>query len=120
MADKRISDFDNASALAGDELVALVQNEDNVKITLTEFIRQILGLSAEFVISVDCGEWDASGNLFPAVGGTGDGGVVERGNYFKIVGGGTLGESPVQGNQKLILHALYDNPLQDESKWKIY
>lgn len=120
MADKKTSEFDDAAPLEGDELVALVQAGENVRISLTDFLRQIWGLSSEFVVIVDCGEWDVSGNLFPTSGGTGLGGMVERGDEFKIVGDGTLGESPVQENQKLILRAMYDDPQQDESKWKIY
>ncbi len=63
------------------------------------------------------GNYDASTNLFPEVGGTGSSGVVLRGNQFPVVVGGNLnGEFVPAGS---ILFALDDQPAQDASKWRI-
>jgi len=109
MADKRISVLNDATTLKGPEVLPLVQDNGNVKVT------------TETIINFhDRGEWDASGNLFPTQRGNGDTGLVKKNDEWIIVGSGVLGASPVEEELKLNLRALYDNPQQDESKWKIY
>lgn len=93
----------NTATRVGQMFIDLIENKPNRKKSI-----------------VFCGEWDASGDLFPTTNGTGDGGAIEQYNEFTIVGDGSLGESPVSGSLKLTLRALYDAPGQDESKWKIY
>lgn len=64
-----------------------------------------------------CGGWDASGDLYPATGGSGAGGAVKAGDVFYLTVGGELdgGEWPV----KTMLIALVDTPAQDNTKWRI-
>lgn len=71
---------------------------------------------------VDCGPWDASGNLFPTSGGTGDTGAILKGNTFEISIPGTLVD--LDGNPQAVIkgstiRALSDVPGQTGSKWRI-
>lgn len=109
MADKKISALNDASILKGAEQTVLVQDGLNVKSTTQDIVN-----------FHDRGEWDASGNLFPTQRGSGDTGPVKKNDEWLIVGSGILGESEVEEVLKLNLKALYDNPMQDETKWKIY
>lgn len=108
---KKISALDPVldADLNGSEALAGAKSGGNVKITVEQV--------ADYH---DRGEWDASGNLFPIQRGSGDTGPVKKNDEWIIVGSGDLGESDVEEALKLNLKALYDNPLQDESKWKIY
>lgn len=113
MADKKISTMANADPLDGTEYVPLVQNGANVKGNTRDIVKSFA--------SVNCGELMLSGvTLFPIIGGTGFGGIIEKGNEFDIVGTGTLGDNEINDGLKLTLRALDENPLQDETKWKIY
>jgi len=63
------------------------------------------------------GNYDASTNLFPEIGGTGGSGVVLRGNQFPVTVGGTLNGEHVPAGS--ILFALDDQPDQDALKWRV-
>lgn len=111
MANKKISAFDPVTDdnIDGSESLGGVKGAGNVKVT----IQQISNYH-------DRGEWDASGNLFPTQRGNGDVSNVKKNDEWLIVGAGSLGDTSVVEANKLSLKALYDNPQQDESKWKIY
>lgn len=66
---------------------------------------------------VMCGSFDASAGLFPTSGGTGVGGVVQKGNIFPITGAGNLAGEPIPAIFSAM--ALQDAPGQDVAKWKL-
>lgn len=61
--------------------------------------------------------YDASSNLFPSTGGSGESGAILAGNFFPISVGGTLGGETVIAGQTII--ALIDDPGQDAGNWAI-
>jgi hypothetical protein len=63
------------------------------------------------------GGWDASVNLFPSTGGSGDGGAIEAGNHWIITVAGTLGGEQVYPDESIL--ALIDNPGQTSVNWFI-
>jgi len=65
----------------------------------------------------DCGNYDASTNLFPEVGGTGALGVISKGDVFVISVGGTLGGVAVQVGDTI--RAMSDLPVQTLANWTI-
>lgn len=67
---------------------------------------------------IDCGEHDASTDLFPTTGGTGAGGAIKRGNQFDITVAGTLGGVDVEPGATI--RARVDAPAQVLSNWRIY
>lgn len=63
------------------------------------------------------GFWDASGGTYPTTGGTGSGGDIEAGNWWRISVAGTLGGDPVDiGDQ---IFAGVDNPGQTPANWTV-
>jgi hypothetical protein len=63
------------------------------------------------------GFWDASGGTYPTTGGTGSGGDIEAGNWWRISVAGTLGGEPVDiGDQ---IFAGVDNPGQTPANWTV-
>ena len=67
---------------------------------------------------VDCGNHNASSNLFPTAGGTGTAGAIKRGNQFDITVAGTLGGVDVEPG--VTIRAKIDDPGQTLSNWRIY
>lgn len=65
----------------------------------------------------DRGAWDASGNVFPSTGGTGNLGAILRANTWTISVPGTLGGTPVIAGQEI--RALVDSPGQTAANWHI-
>jgi hypothetical protein len=65
----------------------------------------------------DRGNYDASGNLFPASGGSGAAGAIKKGDIWTVSVGGTLGGNAVAiGDQ---VRALTDAPGQTAANWAI-
>lgn len=61
------------------------------------------------------GFWDASGGTYPTTGGTGSGGDIEAGNWWRISVAGTLGGEPVDVGDQLF--AGIDDPGQTPANW---
>ena len=65
----------------------------------------------------DRGNYDASGNTFPASGGSGTAGAVLKGDLWTISVAGTLGGNAVTAGD--LIRALVDSPAQTSSNWAI-
>lgn len=65
----------------------------------------------------DRGGFDASGNLFPAAGGSGFGGAILKGDIWYITVAGTLGGSPVGLGDTV--RAIANTPGQTAANWSI-
>ena len=65
----------------------------------------------------DRGNYDASGNVFPSTGGSGDGGAILKGDVWKISVAGRLGSVSVSVNDSV--RALVDSPGQTAENWGI-
>ena len=63
------------------------------------------------------GTYNASSNLFPAAGGSGNAGAILKGDIWIISVPGTLGGTPVVVDQHVL--ALVDAPGQTASNWQI-
>jgi hypothetical protein len=90
--------------------------------TFTTWDVNLIGASAIVVNAWrDCGDYDASTNLFPAAGGgSGPAGIILRFDTFKVIVAGDLGTTdPERANVKSILVCLESEPDQDETKWRI-
>jgi len=102
------------------ETITITENGTPVTVTIT-------GGGAEVAAGtfVFCGFWDLSGNTVPTTGGTGAGGAIEAGNFFRVAVSSTSLYGPdgsliVKGYAAL---ALVDTPgtdLTDETKWIIF
>lgn len=66
----------------------------------------------------NCGFYDASVNVFPASGGTGPGGSIQKDNTFDISVSGTLGGQLVPAGATI--RAVIDSPGQTLANWRIY
>lgn len=73
--------------------------------------------SALVQVLIDCGNWDASGHVFPSVGGTGTSGAIVKGNLFYVSAAGVLGGQDVNIGDSF--RALVDNPGQTAANWDI-
>lgn len=108
MADKKISQLPDAGTILGDEVFPFLQGGSNVKgdlDTLKGFVRSFRG------------DFNASGNVFPATGGTGIGGAIAKGDEFDISVSGTLGGEfcPVGTT----IRARQDAPGNTLANWRI-
>jgi len=65
----------------------------------------------------DRGSYDASGNTFPAAGGSGTAGAILKGDLWYISVGGTLGGTAVTAGDTV--RALVDTPGQTAGNWNI-
>jgi len=65
----------------------------------------------------DRGNYDASSNQFPSIGGSGDDQSIKIDDYWNIDIPGTLGVTPVLQGYRIT--ASIDNPGQDEANWDI-
>jgi hypothetical protein len=68
-------------------------------------------------VVTDCGNWDASSNVYPSTGGTGTLGAILKGNLWFISVSGTLGGVAVMSSDSL--RALVDSPGQTASNWEV-
>ncbi len=68
-------------------------------------------------VAVDCGDHDASTDLFPTTGGTGVAGAIRRANFFYITVAGTLGGTDVEAGARIM--AKVDSPGQTLANWFI-
>lgn len=66
---------------------------------------------------VDCGNWDASGNVFPTTGGTGAAGAIAKGNLFFVSVAGVLGGLAVNIGDSF--RALSAAPGQTAAGWDV-
>jgi len=64
------------------------------------------------------GFYDASGNTYPATGGSGGGGAILAGDQFRLSVGGTL--NGVTWVENTMLLANIDAPGQVDANWRIY
>jgi hypothetical protein len=69
---------------------------------------------------VDCGAADLSGGNMPTLGGTGVGGVINRGNQFDVGVGGTITgwDDPIPTGATI--RAKIDEPGNTEANWRVY
>jgi hypothetical protein len=65
----------------------------------------------------DRGNYDASGNTFPASGGSGPAGVVKKGDLWTVSVAGTLSTHAVTAGD--VVRALTDTPGQTDANWAI-
>lgn len=65
----------------------------------------------------DRGSYNASGNTFPASGGSGTAGAIMKGDIWYISGAGTLGGTAVNIGDSV--RALADSPGQTASNWSV-
>lgn len=65
----------------------------------------------------DRGNYNASGNTFPASGGSGAAGAILKGDLWTISVAGTLGGHPVTAGD--VVRALVDTPGQTDANWAI-
>ncbi len=65
----------------------------------------------------DRGNYDASGNTFPASGGSGSAGAILKGDVWMISVAGTLDTEPVESGDTV--RALVDTPGQTAGNWAI-
>lgn len=65
----------------------------------------------------DCGIYDASGNTFPAAGGSGPGGAILKGDLWYICASGTLGGVSVNIGDSV--RALVEAPAQLTANWSV-
>jgi hypothetical protein len=63
------------------------------------------------------GDYDASGDLFPSIGGRGEAGAILKGDRYRISVAGTLGGVAVVEGQEI--WAKIDNPGQTSGNWAI-
>lgn len=64
-----------------------------------------------------CSSFNASSGLFPATGGTGAAGAIQKGNIFRITGAGNLAGEEVESISSVM--AWEDAPGQDVDKWHL-
>lgn len=89
---------------------------DDLKYPTTQAVAAYVNSRLISVIT-DCGNWDASGNVFPNLGGTGPDGTVMKGNlWFVSVPGILAGKAVEKGDT---FRALEDFPAQDANKWDV-
>jgi hypothetical protein len=65
----------------------------------------------------DRGLFDASGNTYPASGGSGVGGAIEKGNIWTLSVGGTLNSATVVVGDTV--RAIADSPAQVHANWAV-
>lgn len=65
----------------------------------------------------DRGNYDASGNTFPASGGSGTAGAILKGDVWTVSVAGTLGGTSVTAGD--LVRALVDTPGQTSSNWAV-
>lgn len=65
----------------------------------------------------DRGSWNASDNIFPNIGGSGDSGAILRGDLWTISVAGILGGVAVTAGD--VVRALVDSPGQTASNWSV-
>jgi len=102
-----------AAALTGAEKFAISQDGDAVQTSAQD----IADLSSG--VNHFRGAYDASGNTYPASGGSGTAGAIQAGDhwYMSVIDSGLDGGPWVL---KTILLALTDAPGQDVSKWRLW
>lgn len=66
----------------------------------------------------DRGNWDASGNLWPATGGSGTAGAILKGDVWRVSVAGTLGGEVADVGDSF--RALADTPGQTASNWALF
>jgi len=84
---------------------------------LTDYALKTYVDSAVVGLLCDCGNYDASGDVFPSSGGSGTAGAILKGNLWIISVAGTLGGASVTAGDQI--RALCDTPGQTASNWAI-
>jgi hypothetical protein len=87
---------------------------DNTRFPTTLAVKNFLDVRLASVV-VDCGNWDASSNAYPTLGGTGAAGAIKKGNLFYISGPGVIGGVMLTIGDSI--RALVDNPGQTNTNW---
>jgi len=116
---------DSALNAEADIIANETVSKANTKTRVANIVKDLVGSKHSIKdggVWVDCGAWDASSNLFPTSGGTGDTGAILKGNTFEIsVAGVLVGQD---GNPQAVvvgstIRSLADAPGQTGSKWRI-
>lgn len=98
---------------SADPVNPIVNIDPNYDAALISYIQDQLD-----TVIRDMGTWDASGNLFPTIGGSGSGGAIEAGNQFRVSVNGTLGGTAVTAPYSYF-RALVDSPGQTAANWYV-
>ena len=107
----------SGAVLTGDVSNSIVTDQSST--TKVPSVKSIKDYADGLVIGLldDRGSWDASGNTYPATGGSGVAGVILKGDLWFISVGGTLnGQTVTIGTS---IRALVDTPGQTNSNWNI-
>jgi len=126
-----IVDLKDAAFLAANPTLVLASDEpiflDDGRIGFGDGVTQLQNLTypiSDYIIDLiqipirDCGNYDASSNVFPSTGGTGALGAIEAGNLFTISVSGTLGGVSVTSPYDTI-RARVNAPGQTLGNWHI-
>ena len=100
--------------VAGDATVSGSNTGDQ---DLTDYALKSYVDSAVVGLLDDCGNYDASGDVYPSSGGSGDAGAILKGDLWIISVAGTLGGVSVTASDQI--RALCDTPGQTSSNWAI-
>lgn len=113
MAAKTDADLTIQAAVIRDETV----DGANTELRVYQMFKDLIDSKPNTSIGralVFIGDWDASGNLFPAAG-SADGGGVLKGNLYRISVDGAPGGSSLSAGQ--IIMAAIDTPGQTLANW---
>lgn len=125
-------DWNSTAAAAGDYDInskvtygyktwnSLIDNNPDLPVegaSWTEVSATVIAPTLPANMVIDCGNHDASTNLFPTTGGTGTAGAIKRGNQFDITVAGTLGGVDVEPGATV--RAKVDTPGQTLGNWVI-
>ncbi len=121
MSGRKISILDIAAAITGDEKIPVsigTGPDDNIALTpalLMEYISDALGLENAII---HCGDYNATLQLFPNLGGTGSGGTVKKNNEFDIIIGSL---DPFTVPVGCTIRAKKNLPsISDPADWRIF
>jgi hypothetical protein len=109
----------NSLGFTPEDVARKATDFSTVNNTLYPTVQAVKAYADALVVGLidDRGNFDASGNLFPASGGSGTAGAILKGDLWLISVAGTLGGvAVVAGDQ---VRALVDTPGQTASNWAI-
>lgn len=103
--------------LTGNGLVKTSGGDGSLSIDTNTYATQAYADSLVVGLLDDRGNYSASGNTFPASGGSGSAGAILKGDLWTISVAGTLGGHPVTVGD--VVRALTDTPGQTDANWAI-
>lgn len=117
ITDTGVTAIKSSVALAGSPTTTTQSSSDNsTKIATTAMVQSAVTAGTTGLLD-DRGNYDASGNTFPASGGSGTAGAILKGDIWRISVAGTLGGTAVSIGDWV--RALVDTPGQTASNWAI-